>query len=176
MKVRGPLGLSGNNLKNTSIYLPCYCPIFWECAEVDGDGNANKLQDQKITMKDVEDMKRDSDLPVTIREQLAVNNDTRYMRLRLVNDYQQLQEWLVSFTQQTSSSDTVQIRKDYDHHGVASRNPQYAMEIASALNKHVLDEKQSIDWESQENKTLAQLIKENPQIEMDLAGIGSKTQ
>ena len=173
VKVRKDLCLERNDLRDVAIYLPCYCPKFWKCAEINDDGFATKLDGQRITMSDVEDTKENMEMikkmPMTVREQLEEDNDVRYERLRLVNDYQQLQEWLESYKQ--SMDGAVQIREDYDFQALAERNPQHAMEIAAAFNK----DSNNIDWNKDENRTLAELIKQNPQIEMELAGITNST-
>lgn len=157
--------------ENLEIYLPEYCPMFPECVKLDVDGNANELETQKIGMDDLEEIKEESDigsLAITIREQLEEENANRYLRLRLVNDYNQLMEWETVF--KNENKDNMQndddpsagvIRDDFKIKEVVSRNPQYAKTVAEVI----ANQKNEVD------ETLAEIIKRNPQIELSMAGI-----
>ena len=172
--VRSQLGMDGQAYpENASIYLPEHCPKYWECIKLDDAGAAMELHAQKITMDDVEpmEMKQDMDLPMTVREQLQRNNENRYLRLRLVNDYHQLQEWMTAYKNDNVESgqsangdkDSGTIRGDYAIGKVAERNPQYAQKVRDVLEGNSGNE---VD-----KRTLAELIAANPQLELDLAGI-----
>ena len=95
-------------------------------------------------------MKEAMDIPMAIKEQLVAESDNRYERLRLVNEYHQLREWMTAVNMVITYNPLQSVVVTNDNvrditHPVHLYNAAYAKEMDSFFSDFQLDDIYN-DW------------------------------